>query len=339
MLRTLWLFTVTWFSTLRARLRRGPARPTWSFTFEWIVRYLRADWDATSTFGPARLRAHVAARLVPKTFERKLQCRDLELGGVPTRSFRPPQARDGVVLFFHGGSYAYGSAWSSHAELMARLALASGHEVLGVDYRLAPEHRYPAQLQDAAAALEALIARGHSAERVIVAGDSAGGNLALMLQIARRDQQQAQAAATLLLSPWSDLSMPGASFVAHDPFDFGTREVLLRQAHDVAGDLALDDPRLSPVYAALHDLAPTLVVTGSVEIPHDDILTLVARLRAASVATALHVAEDMPHNPAALAGYHAHADAALKEMADFVRETFAKAVSERGALRSPPPSA
>ena len=96
-------------------------------------------------------------------------------------------------------------------DVLARLALASGVTWVGVDYRLAPEHVYPAQMEDAMHSIEAL-REDRGVRRVIVAGDSAGGNLALELQLALRDRGQRQAAGAVLISPWSDLTMPGSSF-------------------------------------------------------------------------------------------------------------------------------
>jgi len=131
--------------------------------------------------------------------------------------------------YFHGGSYVYGSARTTHADVIARLALASGVTCVGIDYRLAPEHVYPAQIEDAVRAFEALRA-DPGGRRVIVAGDSAGGNLAIELQLALRDRGKEQAAGAVLISPWSDLTMPGSSFRENDRFDYGTREVLARRS-------------------------------------------------------------------------------------------------------------
>jgi acetyl esterase/lipase len=160
---------------------------------------------------------------------------------------------------------------------MARM---TGVEVVGVEYRLAPEHVYPAQLDDAIAAYQALLAEGDPA--IAVCGDSAGGNLAIALQIALRNRGARQARAAALLSPWSDLTMPGASFRENDATDFGTRDVLVAQAKLFAGDVPLDDGRVSPVYARLEGLAPTLVIAGDAEIPRDDILRFADALERAS---------------------------------------------------------
>ena len=179
MFRLIRLMILTFLATARARLRNGPLRPSWSFSFEATVRFLRRDWEETSAWSFPQLRAELDARPYPRALLKRVTVRDGELGGVPARSFVPPSASGTTVLFFHGGSYLYGSARTTHADLLARLALASGATVVGVDYRLAPEHVYPTQLEDAERAFEALLATTR-VEHVIVAGDSAGGNLALV---------------------------------------------------------------------------------------------------------------------------------------------------------------
>jgi acetyl esterase/lipase len=324
MLRTLRLFALAWFQTLVSRMKHGPKRPSWSFMFEWTIRFLRNDWDDSADWPLIRLRAEADARPYPKSFAKKVRLEPGELGGVPVTRFVPPDARPGVaVLFFHGGSYVYGSSKTSHAELIARLAFASGVETVGVDYRLVPEHTYPAQLEDALAAFDALVAAGTPPGSIVVAGDSAGGNLAIELQLALRDRGSAQAGAAVLISPWSDLTMPGASFTENDRFDFGDRAVLVTQAKAFVGSVPLDDPRVSPTYAELKGLAPTLVTVGEAEIPRDDILTLASRLKDAGVDVTVHVAKDMPHNAPVFAAYHPEALKAFEAIVAFVKQRLA----------------
>lgn len=318
MLRSLRLFVGIFFQTLRLRLTRGRLLPSWSFGIEMIVRYQRRDWDETASWSLPQRRADINDRPYPRSNERKVKTHDEELGGVPARWFIPEGASDSaVILYFHGGSYIYGSARSTHADLIARLARMSGVMAVGLEYRLAPEHPYPAQLEDAQRAFDALLARG--VKRIIVAGDSAGGNLAIMLQLRLRDLGREQAASSVLISPWSDLTMPGRSFQENDPYDFGTREVLLTHARAFAGGIPLDDPRLSPVRAKLHGLAPTFIVAGSVEIPRDDILSLAIALKEAGVEVTLHIAKDLPHLPPIFADVHPSGAACVEAIAGYIR--------------------
>jgi acetyl esterase/lipase len=285
---------------------------------EVIVRYLRRDWEATATWSFPRLRADLDARPYPRTNVRKVEVRDDELGGVTARWFIPSGASDSsAIVYLHGGSYVYGSARSTHADVIARLARMTGVTAIGLDYRLAPEHPYPAQLEDALCAFNALSARG--VKHIVVAGDSAGGNLAIMLQLRLRDLGQVQAVASVLISPWSDLTMPARSFEENDAYDYGTRAILLTQAKAFAGEISLDDARLSPVRAKLDGLSPTFIAVGSVEIPRDDILALARALENAGVEVTTHVAEDLPHFPLIFADYHKAAAACADAIARFVR--------------------
>ncbi|MBL8922278.1 MAG: alpha/beta hydrolase [Myxococcaceae bacterium] len=305
MLRALRLFLVTFLPTLRSRLRGGPARPSWGFAFEWSIRMLRRDWDETASWPLTRVRQLTAERPAPRPHVGKVAVTDERLGGVEVRRFTPASPAKLRVVFFHGGSYIYGSTRHSHAELCAHLALASGCEVVGVEYRLAPEHVWPAQLDDAKAVCAALEGP------VVLAGDSAGGHLATFTALTHRPL------ALVLLSPWVDLEMPGASFTTNDRFDFGTREVLTTHARAVAGATPLADLALSRL--PLAGLPPTFVSVGGAEVPHDDIVAFAARLRAAGVEVTQHVADDMPHNPLLFEGLHPNARAAFDAAVAFVK--------------------
>jgi acetyl esterase/lipase len=302
------LLGVTLLPTLLSRRRRGPLLPSWSFMFEWMIRTLRRDWDETAAWPLAAQRAEVARRPYPRSFARRVAVRTGDLSGVPVVFFEPPGAtpRAARIVFFHGGSYVYGSCATSHAELCAHLAIATSLEVVGVEYRLAPEHPWPAQLEDAIAACRAL-----DGSPIVLAGDSAGGHLAVKVAQATR------AVALVLLSPWVDLEMPGRSFVENDPYDFGTRAVLRRHAEAVAGPLPLAS--LALARGALDALPPTLVSVGGAEIPKDDIVAFADALRAAGVDCTLHVAPEMPHNPAVFEAYHPSGQEAFGVTASFIR--------------------
>lgn len=154
----------------------------------------------------------------------------------------------------------------------------------------------------------------------MLAGDSAGGNLALMLALRLRERGAVAPAACALISPWSDLTMPARSFLDNDCFDWGTRDVLVRHARAFAGKVPLDSPLLSPVRARLHGLPPTLVLAGEVEIPLDDILELARALVAAGVSVTRCVVPDMPHDAPMFAAYHPAAAASVGTIASFVRK-------------------
>ena len=305
MLRTLRLLLVTFLPTLSARLRRGPLRPSWSFMFEWMIRSLRRDWDETASWPLQRQRAAIAAKPYPHPHLERVGVRDAVVGGVPVRHFTPAKPGRTRIVFFHGGSYVYGSTSTSHADLCAHLALATSLEVVGVEYRLAPEHIWPAQLEDAVAACRDL-----QGSALVLVGDSAGGHLAV------KTAAHIKAKALVLLSPWVDLEMPGRSFEQNERYDFGTRQGLLRQARAVAGEAALSS--LALANGPLGALPPTLVSVGGAEALHDDVVAFFQQLRAAGVDCVLHVAEEMPHNPLLFEAYHPAAKKAFDAVVRFI---------------------
>lgn len=319
MLRLLRVLWVTLAETIVARARRGRLLPSWTFRFEWVVRFLCRDAIEIMAWPPARLRADLDARRYPSSAAAKIRPTASTVGGVPVFTFTPPDARGGLVVYFHGGSYAFGSAGTTHAELIASLALATGSEIVAPEYRLAPEHPYPAALEDALAVCSALEAQ-RPRERIVLAGDSAGANLALSLALRLRDAGRRQPEALLLVSPWLDLTASRPSCRDNERFDYGRTGFLLAQARDFAGGLPLDDPRVSPLGAELSGLAPLLVVVGGAERLHDEGVELVALARRAGVAAELYVAAELPHVPPLFAAFHPEGARALARSAQYVRQ-------------------
>lgn len=331
-LRLLWLFALTWLETSMARLCRGPMRPSWDFRFECVVRFLRRDYLDSASWPYERLRRDLEARPVRSHAQRKVSICEDRIDGVPVMMFTPPEIRRrGVLLFFHGGSYIFGSARATHAELLASLALSTGVRVIGPEYRLAPEHPYPAALEDALHVYNGIRADGLAAHEIVLAGDSAGGNLALALQLRLRDSGNEQARALALVSPWLDLTASRPSVRRNEQFDYGNTSFLLPQARAFAGSISLDDPRLSLIDARLDGLAPLLVLVGDAELLFDEGVELVQRAKGAGVTAELHVAPDMPHNAPVLADYHLTAQAARDYLASYVTAQLTGApVGERG---------
>jgi monoterpene epsilon-lactone hydrolase len=202
----------------------------------------------------------------------------------PAEWLRPPGVRtDGVVLYLHGGGYSIGSP-RSHRHLAAAIARAAGTAALLIDYRLAPEHPFPAALDDALAAYEWLLARGIAPERIVVAGDSAGGGLTVATLLALRDRGLPRPGGGVCISPWVDLACSGASYATRknvDPIVTLEGVTAMAQAYAAAGDPKA--PLLSPLYANLKSLPPLLVQVGSDEVLLDDALGLGERARAAGV--------------------------------------------------------
>ena len=186
-------------------------------------------------------------------------------------------------MLFRSGGYAIGSP-RSHRHLVAAIARAAGTSALLPDYRLAPEHPFPAALDDAVAAYRWLLERGIAPERIVVAGDSAGGGLTVATLLALRDRGLPRPAAGVCISPWVDLTCSGASYetkAAVDPIVTREGVAAMAQAYVGAGDPKA--PLVSPLYADLVDLPPLLIQVGGDEVMLDDALSLGERARAAGV--------------------------------------------------------
>lgn len=233
---------------------------------------------------------------------------------------RSDTVRGRVVLCLHGGGYTVGSV-QSHRRFGAVLGLACRANVLNIDYRLAPEHPCPAAIDDALTAYRWLSAHGF--DDVVVAGDSAGGGLALATAVAARDAGLQRPAALVLLAPWLDLTLSGSSVTTRAAADFMLdAEGLRLSAAAYAGGLPLDDPRVSPLEADLTGLPPVFVQVGDSDLLLDDALRLADRGWQAGVAVSLDVAAGMPHvfQLFAGAGLLPEADAAVARLAEWLDE-------------------
>ena len=257
------------------------------------VAYLRSLRDAAEPPADAaealrltRERAELLPSLYPTPDD--VVVREVDAGGVAADLLVPPgAAEDRPVLYLHGGAYVAYSP-RSHRELAARLGRAAGRAVLVPDYRLAPEHPFPAALDDALAAYGWLRERGP----VAVAGDSAGGGLALALCLRLRERGEQLPERLALISPWADLSLTRTTQVDDPSLDAARLRVA---AEGYAAGRPLSDPLLSPVHADLSGLPPVLVEVGSGEILLADSTRLVDALQQAGVDVELVVGEDLPH--------------------------------------------
>jgi len=214
----------------------------------------------------------------------------------PAEWLQPPGVRtDAAVLYLHGGGYVIGSP-RSHRHLAAAIARAAGAPALLLDYRLAPEHPFPAALDDAVAAYQWLLGRGLSPDRIVVAGDSAGGGLTVATLLAVRDRGLPRPAAGVCISPWVDLTCSGATYATRAAVDpIVTRQSVNMMAEAYTGDCDPKAPLVSPLYADLRGLPPVLVHVGSDEVLLDDALGLAERARSAAVDVTLEEWPAMIH--------------------------------------------
>ena len=228
-------------------------------------------------------------------------------------------ARGRCILYFHGGAYITMAA-RSYRTLTSRLAIWSDTRLFALDYRLAPEYPFPAALDDAVAAYRGLVAAGIPAGRIVLAGDSAGGGLALALLVALRDAGDALPAGAVLISPWTDLAATGHSLIDNDASDaliFGAWVGAV--AVHYLGDTLATNPLVSPVYADLTGLPPMLIQVSDSEVLLDDSRRVAENARRVGVTVTERVWPGLPHVWQFFAPILPEGRAALREAADFVR--------------------
>lgn len=223
-------------------------------------------------------------------------CTPVEAGGVSAEwSVAAGVDEAKVVLYVHGGGYVMGSA-GSHRDVTGRLSEAAGARVLSLNYRLAPEHPFPAPVDDAVAAYRWLLAQGISPGNIAVAGDSAGGGLAIATLLALRDAGEPLPAAGIGISPWVDMEGTGESMTTRAAVDpVVQKEGLLGMAKLYLGDADPKNPLAAPLHADLAGLPPLLLQVGDAETLLDDSTRLAERARAAGVDVTLKVWDEMPH--------------------------------------------
>jgi monoterpene epsilon-lactone hydrolase len=216
--------------------------------------------------------------------------------GVSAEWLSPTAASpDSALIYLHGGCYATGSV-ETHRDLMTRLSVAASMRVLGLNYRLAPAHPFPAAVEDTAAAYRWLLELDIEPARIAIAGDSAGAGLALATTIMARDTGLPLPGAVACLSPWVDLALTGVSMetkASEDPIV--SREMLLGWGKLYLGDCDPRTPLASPLYADLRGLPPLLIQVGSAEVLLDDATRLADRASGAGVDTTLEVWPEMIH--------------------------------------------
>jgi acetyl esterase/lipase len=241
-------------------------------------------------------------------------------GGVDAEWFRHDGSSGGVLLYLHGGGYMLCST-DSHHGLIGELAIAARVDALGVNYRLAPEHPFPAAVDDAVAAYKYLLDAGYRPERIAVAGDSAGGGLAAALLLAAKEQGLPQPACAVLMSPWTDLSLSLPTMQANAQLDPLCDEASLSAM--AAGYLAGRDarqPLASPLFGDWSGAPPMHILVGSHEVLLDDSLQLAKTARAAGVEVKLEVGEECIHVYPMYSQAHPEGAEAVEHAGAFMRE-------------------
>ena len=291
----------------------------------------RADLDATLRQAPFDLNGDLASlrsgfeevmRHIPIPDD--VRRTDIDLRGVGAVEVSIGGAdSSNVILYFHGGVYVIGSAGAT-VPLAADLARRTNAKVVSVDYRLAPEHPYPAAVEDARTAYEGLLSQGVEPSGIAFSGESAGGGLVVALLLALRDADRPMPSSAFLMSPYADLTLSGRTIADKQDVDpLFTGEILRMRVGDYVGDANPSDPFISPVFGDLRGLPPVLIQVGSHELLLSDAIRLAGRAAEADVAITLDVVPGVPHVFQGYAALLDEGDTALNRAAEFLNEHFA----------------
>lgn len=315
--------------SLRSRLLSKLIRLTFKKKFSDTDK----EWDLV------KLRNGMAGKIIPRV-PKGIVTEDVDVSINETITLKgqwqwPSDVQcDHTVLYLHGGGYAFCSV-KTHSNMTMSWAKQAGAKLFSLEYRLAPEHPYPAALEDALAAYQWLLDQGIEASKIVMAGDSAGGGLSAALLLKLKELKLPQPAGAILLSPWVDLAATGASLDANtDSCAFFTGDMIRKGYELYAPDEDLENPFVSPLYGDLSGLAPLRIYVGSTEALEDDGLRFYAKAAAAGVDVELRVWNDQPHAWPVLAPFVPEASAVVSEMAEYSRQKTSGAAAGSEAARN-----
>jgi monoterpene epsilon-lactone hydrolase len=296
----------------------------------WIVKWrVKRRLKGVRDYRIARRILHPDPYKVPSAVQVSL----LHLGGIPGERLESQEPGDNALLYLHGGGYFACSA-ETHRPITAFFAL-QGFRVFAPDYRLAPENRFPAAVEDAVAFYRALLSAGYPPQRIVVAGESAGGGLTLALLLALRAAGVPLPAAAALFSPWTDLAATGDSILKNTGrcamFDGAG---VAYSARYYLGDTDPRHPIASPLYADLAGLPPLLIHVGADEVLLDDSTRLAERARAAGVPVELKIWPVVPHAWQLVPHLIPEARQSLRESAAFLRAHVAAGEDTKAVMAS-----
>ncbi|MEW6423275.1 MAG: alpha/beta hydrolase [Bacillota bacterium] len=284
---------------------------------QFLVNYKKSK--SGKQFSAEESRRELEAMFGNRPLDPDVRVEKIAVEGIPAEWVSAPgAAQDRAILYLHGGGYCMGSC-NTHRGMAAKLSRAASARALLIEYRLAPENPFPAALEDAVSAYRWLISSGFAPGSVAVAGDSAGGGLAVATLVKLRDEGDPLPAAAVLMSPWTDLEGTGESMKTRAEFDPWLRPEESRpMAALYTRDLDPRHPLVSPIYADLQGLPPMLVHVGEDEILLDDSVRLVERARAAGVEVTFKIWEGMWHVFQAFAEKVPEGRRAIEEIGEYV---------------------
>jgi epsilon-lactone hydrolase len=289
----------------------------------------QGQFDPTADVATLRASFSELAAQVPIPPDVQQQPRSV--GGIDALEITTPGADpDSVILYFHGGVYVIGSAATS-ASLVSDLARRTRATAITLEYRLAPEHPYPAAVDDAVAAYEGLLESGIAPGQIALAGESAGAGLAIATLLRLKDAGRPLPACALLMSPYVDLTLSGETLVEKQAVDPLLSPVSLGlRVPDYVASADASDPLISPIFGDLTELPPLLIQAGSHEVLLSDALRLAERAAIADVPVTLEVTPGVPHVFQAYAPLLDEAGVALDRAATFLRSHFASELVRAG---------
>jgi monoterpene epsilon-lactone hydrolase len=235
----------------------------------------------------------------------------------------PRDRKEKIILYFHGGGYVSGSC-NTHRAITAKFVKAIGVGALLFEYRLAPEHPYPAAINDSLAAYQFLLNEGISPDNIVFMGDSAGGGLLLGALLALKDQGKQLPAAAVALSPVTDFKITGESHITKAKVCLSPEGTAEAFGKHYSGEYDVDLPYISPLYGELKGLPPTLIYVGEDETLRDDSIMFADKAKKAGVDVALRVGEGLFHCYPAMAPLFPEANQALKEIKRFINTHIGK---------------
>lgn len=316
------------------RTLRGPKRPTWTLEMEIAAEFMRLYGPVLKRLSPENQRRAANGLLQPTPLAQSMPRESVQASGVPAAWFRPEdRSHDAVIYYLHGGGYILGSL-QTHQNLISGFCTASGCEAFALEYRLAPEHPFPAAIEDSVTGYRHLLEEGIAPERIVIAGDSAGAGLTLATLFQVRDLGLPLPAAAVLISPWADIEGNSKTMELHYPYDYLVMPHLKLCADWVLSGQNPKHPLISPVYGDYRGLPPMLIQVGGVEALLDDAVRVASHAREAGVEVRLDVHQDMVHVFQIFSSFLPEAQRAVREFAAFVREKTSHASRRPAATAS-----
>ena len=296
------------------RLRGSSPRP---LLHDVLVEVMRRDMGRLTRLPPDAQRARYLRLSTPLPFTLDVTRDAAQVGGVDAEWFSPPSSLPGALIYLHGGAYIVGSS-KTHADLIGRLALSTRRRALGVNYRLAPQHRVEDAVEDVLAVYRALL-RDTSPSQIALIGDSAGGGLAFSTLLRMRDLGVPMPAAVVGICPWVDMRGLRPSYRENDGLDLLQREDVARWTQIVSRDRPRVGWPRSPIDCDLCGLPPTLLHAGGRELLRDDVIAFAERLDWHGVESRLVVWSEMCHDFHLFAPLSAIAREAIDDIGAFLR--------------------